>query len=180
MYKYSIRFFLFLLESYLIPTIKIYTASLLYYSEEMRYTHFFLLPMIGFVILTPFSVQSAHVIIQRNNSSGHHFLFDAGYGKHGTFVFKKMQKPDSLTKGTKFTLLLLLKDRPAIFAPVFSVQLLYIFLSSRRMACLQKKVKGFFTQMQCCSFHIIFYNLPGAGYVLHVFNSVFQMGEQFL
>ncbi|WP_342554937.1 hypothetical protein [Paenibacillus sp. FSL R7-0652] len=38
-------------------------------------------------------------------TDGYHFLFDAGYGKHGTFIFKIMQKPGSLTKGTKFTLL---------------------------------------------------------------------------
>lgn len=38
-------------------------------------------------------------------TDGYHFLFDAGYGKHGTFIFKIMQKPGDLTKGTKFTLL---------------------------------------------------------------------------
>ncbi|MGO4530478.1 hypothetical protein AB4Z30_15455 [Paenibacillus sp. 2TAF8] len=38
-------------------------------------------------------------------TDGYHFLFDAGYEKHGTFIFKKMQKSGSLTKGTKFTLL---------------------------------------------------------------------------
>ncbi|MBR2566560.1 MAG: hypothetical protein IKE29_18355 [Paenibacillus sp.] len=37
-------------------------------------------------------------------TDGYHFLFDAGYGKHGTFILKKMQKPGSLTKGTKISL----------------------------------------------------------------------------
>lgn len=34
-------------------------------------------------------------------TDGYHFLFDAGYGKHGTFVLKKMEKPGILTKGQK-------------------------------------------------------------------------------
>ncbi len=32
-------------------------------------------------------------------TDGNHFLFDAGYGKHGTFVFKKMHKPGHLDQG---------------------------------------------------------------------------------
>ncbi|MDM5279080.1 hypothetical protein ACN9MH_07980 [Paenibacillus silvae] len=38
-------------------------------------------------------------------TDGYHFLFDAGYGKHGTFVFKKIQQTGSLTKGAKIVLL---------------------------------------------------------------------------
>lgn len=37
-------------------------------------------------------------------TDGYHFLFDAGYGKHGSFVFKKMEKLRSLTKGQKVEL----------------------------------------------------------------------------
>ncbi|WP_440117755.1 hypothetical protein [Paenibacillus sp. QZ-Y1] len=37
-------------------------------------------------------------------TDGYHFLFDAGYGKHGAFVFKKMEKLGSLTKGQKVEL----------------------------------------------------------------------------
>lgn len=32
-------------------------------------------------------------------TDGFHFLFDAGYGKHGTFILKKNDRPGSLTKG---------------------------------------------------------------------------------
>ncbi|MDQ0114525.1 hypothetical protein [Paenibacillus harenae] len=35
------------------------------------------------------------------STDGYHFLFDAGYGKHGTFILKKNEKPGSLTKGHK-------------------------------------------------------------------------------
>ncbi|CAI7663265.1 unnamed protein product [Penicillium discolor] len=38
------------------------------------------------------------------STDGYHFLFDAGYGKHGTFVLKKMDKPGRLTKGQKIEL----------------------------------------------------------------------------
>ncbi|GGH54811.1 hypothetical protein GCM10008014_23870 [Paenibacillus silvae] len=38
-------------------------------------------------------------------TDGYHFLFEAGYGKHLTFIFKKMHKPGSLTEGTEVTLL---------------------------------------------------------------------------
>ncbi|MCG7407281.1 hypothetical protein MH117_07605 [Paenibacillus sp. ACRRX] len=34
-------------------------------------------------------------------TDGYHFLFDGGYGKHGTFVLKKNEKPGILTKGCK-------------------------------------------------------------------------------
>lgn len=39
------------------------------------------------------------------STDGYHFLFDAGYGKHGTFVLKKMEKPERLSKGQKIDLL---------------------------------------------------------------------------
>ncbi|PRA08702.1 MULTISPECIES: hypothetical protein [unclassified Paenibacillus] len=39
------------------------------------------------------------------STDGYHFLFDAGYGKHGTFVLKKMEKPGRLSKGQKVDLL---------------------------------------------------------------------------
>ena len=38
------------------------------------------------------------------STDGYHFLFDAGYGKHGTFILKKMDKPARLTKGQKVEL----------------------------------------------------------------------------
>jgi len=34
-------------------------------------------------------------------TDGYHFLFDGGYGKHGTYILKKNEKPGSLSEGCK-------------------------------------------------------------------------------
>lgn len=34
-------------------------------------------------------------------TDGYHFLFDGGYGKHGTYILKKNEKPGSLSAGCK-------------------------------------------------------------------------------
>lgn len=39
------------------------------------------------------------------STDGYHFLFDAGYGNHGTFVLKKMEKPGRFSKGQRIDLL---------------------------------------------------------------------------
>lgn len=36
-------------------------------------------------------------------TDGYHFLFDAGYGKHGSFVLKKQDSPGRLTKGQRIS-----------------------------------------------------------------------------
>ncbi|MBH5318724.1 hypothetical protein I6N90_13035 [Paenibacillus sp. GSMTC-2017] len=38
-------------------------------------------------------------------TDGYHFLFDGGYGKHGTFILKKNVKPGSLSNGHKINFL---------------------------------------------------------------------------